>query len=127
MRRAALGLGLLGLTLAGCGQPGATSAEPHGKYAGIGLYTPGRPWTRLVAQTTGDPHAARLVDDQAIIVVQNTATGEVRACGDLTGYCIGMNPWRTDLVSSHLAPVQLTEHEAPMIIAPAPPMKPSGG
>jgi hypothetical protein len=57
--------------------------------------------------------AARTIDDQVIIVVEDTETGEVRACGDLTGYCIGMNPWKKMLGSSQMVPINLTEHMAP--------------
>ena len=86
----------------------------HARYAGIGIYGPGKPWTRMVAaQHAKDTPAAKTIDDQAIIVVVDSITGEVRACGDLTGYCIGMNPWKAPLVSAQIAPINLTEHEKP--------------
>jgi hypothetical protein len=86
----------------------------HGRYVGVGIYGPGRQWTRLVAaQQPGNKAAARPVDDQAIIVVSDTDTGELRACGDLTGYCIGMNPWKQPLAPSQVAPVALTAHMNP--------------
>jgi hypothetical protein len=71
---------------------------------------PGQPWTKLVAAQATNGAAARTADDQAIIVVTDSDTGEVRACGDLSGYCVGMNPWKSALPASQLAPVNLTEH-----------------
>jgi hypothetical protein len=56
------------------------------------------------------PHARRRPspgDDQAIIVVVDSATGEIRSCGDLSGYCIGQNPWKKPLASGQGAPVAL--------------------
>ena len=107
----------LGLALGGCNPIAVTSedqANHHGRYSGVGIYGPSRQWTKLVAtQQAKDPQVAQPIDDQVIIVVQDTATGEVRACGDLTGYCIGMNPWKTALVSSQIAPLKLTEHRKP--------------
>ena len=83
----------------------------HGRYAGIGIYNPGAPWQRMAAaQLAKETPAARTVDDQAIIVVVDGATGEVRGCGDMTGYCIGMNPWKARLTAGQLAPVVLTSH-----------------
>ena len=86
----------------------------HGRYAGVGIYGPEKQWTRMVAaQQAKDTPAARPIDDQVIIVVEDSATGEVRACGDLTGYCIGMNPWKTQLTAGQIAPINLTEHVKP--------------
>jgi hypothetical protein len=83
----------------------------HGRYVGVGIYGPGRQWTRMVAaqQPIGET-PARPVDDQAIIVMSDTDTGELRACGDLTGYCIGMNPWKQPLAPAQVAPIDLTSH-----------------
>jgi hypothetical protein len=86
----------------------------RGRYQGIGIYTPQEAWTKLAAtQQAKDTSAARPIDDQAIIVVVDSVTGEVRACGDLTGYCIGMNPWKSALVAAQVAPINLTEHAKP--------------
>jgi hypothetical protein len=109
--RIALALALAGAGLCACNWRVATNGDHavrHGRYTGIGIYQPLPAWTRLQLQSQpGDPAAARLADDQAIIVVQDTVSGEVRACGDLSGYCIGMNPWKTPLAASQLAPVRL--------------------
>lgn len=67
----------------------------------------------VMAATPTDEAAAKPVDDQAIIVVTDSASGEVRACGDLTGYCIGMNPWKSELVTSQLTPIRMTAHVRP--------------
>jgi hypothetical protein len=106
------------LGLGACHKPAATADAPlaarHGRYVGIGIYTPGTPWTKMVAAgSPQDTPAARAIDDQAIIVVTDSDTGEIRACGDLTGYCIGMNPWNKALVPSQAAPINLTEHVTP--------------
>ncbi|HEY2662093.1 MAG TPA: hypothetical protein VGI79_20405 [Caulobacteraceae bacterium] len=110
-------IALAGLTLGGCKRLSDSAAElgdHHGRYSSVGIYGPSRQWTKLaVVQQAKDPQTAQLIDDQVIIVVQNSATGEVRACGDLTGYCIGMNPWKTALVSAQIAPLKLTEHRPP--------------
>ena len=99
--------------LGGCKKPSPILAElgHHGRYVGVGIYAPSTPWTKLVtAGSPASPSAAKLADDQAIIVVVDSDTGEVRACGDLSGYCVGMNPWRAGLAKAQTAPVDLTEH-----------------
>ncbi|HEX4098495.1 MAG TPA: hypothetical protein VHX64_17340 [Caulobacteraceae bacterium] len=106
---------LAAMALAGCGRSGdllgADHGHTHGRYAGIGIYTPGQPWARMVAaQQAKDSPSARTIDDQAIIVTVDSVTGEVRGCGDLSGYCVGMNPWKTPLAASQQAPIALTGH-----------------
>jgi hypothetical protein len=86
-------------------------AGPTG-YVGVGIYTPSLAWQRLVeasTKTTPDPALARKVDDQVVIVVQNSRTGDIRACGDMTGYCVGMNPWARP--PGQVTPVSLTDHQ----------------
>jgi len=107
---------LSAMALAGCHRMAdrADEAPVHGRYAGVGIYGPGKSWTRLIAaQQKADGPAARTIDDQAIIVMVDSTTGEVRSCGDMTGYCVGMNPWKTALAGAQLAPVDLTEHVKP--------------
>lgn len=99
--------------LAGCKQEESvpTSASTHGRYLGVGIYRPDTQWTRLAAsQDPKDDASARLADDQAIIVVVDSETGEIRSCGDLSGVCIGMNPWTKPLATTQGAPVALTRH-----------------
>jgi hypothetical protein len=78
----------------------------HGRYLGVGIYSPQDAWTKLadVQQPNGKPKTAA---DQAIIVSVDSATGEMRACGDLSGYCVGMNPWNKALTGAQKAPVVL--------------------
>jgi hypothetical protein len=92
----------------------------RGRFAGVGIYQPGPGWDRLTApESSTDPSAAKRVDDQAIIVVVDSRTGEVRACGDLSGYCVGMNPWRNALVKAQMTPVSVTAHAKPDDAQPA--------
>jgi hypothetical protein len=86
----------------------------HGRYTGVGIYTPSVAWTKIAQdQQPRSALAAKLVDDEAIIVVTDSQTGEIRACGDLSGYCVGMNPWQAGLAKSQLAPVSVTQHGNP--------------
>lgn len=113
MRAAMLGLGVVGLVLASCGRvpsPSPSGPRAQGRYAGIGTFDAGRLW----AQTTGapsapDPASARLDDDEHIIVVIDTHTGEVRQCGDHSGFCVTMNPWAAE-GARVLLPAKLGKH-----------------
>jgi len=82
--------------------------DHHARYSGVGIYSPGTSWSRLVGAAAPTSSSAKPVDDQAIIVTVDGETGEVRACGDLSGHCIGMNPWDKPLPASHLVPVELS-------------------
>jgi hypothetical protein len=106
----------------GGGTPNGGDPGAHGRYNGVGIYTPGQLWTKTVQATApGDVAAAKTGDDQAIIVVVDSQTGELRACGDLSGYCVGMNPWKQALAKTQQAPVWLTEHESDIVAAETPP------
>lgn len=78
-----------------------------GHYAGVGVYSPGDPWRRLTGDQPAAQGAARTSDDQAVFVVVDSNTGEIRSCGDLSGYCIGMNPWAKPLAAGHTIPAAL--------------------
>jgi len=106
---------VLGLTscLAACDQgpssPGA-GRKDQGRYSGIGIYEAGRLW----AQTKGAPAAtandtARLEDDEHVIVIVDTHSGEVRQCGDHSGICVAMKPWSNGN-PLFAAPVRLEKH-----------------
>ena len=96
------------------------SDTSRGRYAGVGIYAPGPGWRlQSAGQRPLADRAARLSDDGAVIVVIDSRTGEVRGCGDLSGYCIGMNPWRADLAKPQQAPVDLTEHAKLSVDVPA--------
>jgi hypothetical protein len=108
-----LGFSLLALAaLSACKKADADiSPAARGRFVGVGIFQPGSPWAHLATvPATSDPAAAKLADDQAIIVVTDSTTGEIRACGDLSGYCVGMNPWRAGLTNRQLSPVRLTRH-----------------
>jgi hypothetical protein len=102
--------------LTGCKGPGEPSSaeHDHGRYVGVGIYAPQAQWSKMTAaQQANAAPAARPIDDEAIIVVVDSTTGEVRECGDLSGYCVGYNPWRTPLSPGQTAPVSLTEQVQP--------------
>jgi hypothetical protein len=112
------------LVLSGCGkaiQDADARLTRHGRYVGIGIYPAGQMWSRVVmANTPKHPAAPRLSDDEQVIVVVDTASGEVRQCGNISGYCVGMNPWRGPLPPSQTAPVPVTKH-ADQVVPDAPP------
>jgi len=99
--------------LSGCGQrtgPAVLDGAPHGRYAGIGIFSPGKLWAQIVPadrEAKQDPALAKLADDEAIIVVVDSRTGEVRECGNLSGYCASVQPW-TRAVSG--GPIRLLKH-----------------
>jgi len=131
MRRVWLCFGLLAITvdaasLAGCrGGVGTSLGGAHGRYVGVGIYTPTAEWRALVGN--GQPSsslAARREDDQVILVTADSTTGEMRACGDLSGYCVGFNPWKAPLGALQTAPAPVTAHGlggAPAANAAGPP------
>ena len=112
------------LSLGGCQKKAESPAEaagtlhaPHGKgrYIGVGIYSPSRMWAQIVvadADAPKDPAAALPVEDNEIIVVLDSNTGDLRQCGNLSGACIVMNPWAKPLAASHVAPVLLGKHAA---------------
>ena len=110
-------LGAIVTAPAGCSRADwspLAEADQHGRYVGVGIYGPGKPWTRMVAaQSLNKGAGARPIDDQVVLVVADSRTGEIRACGDLTGYCIGMNPWKQPLLAGRIPPIALTEHVKP--------------
>ena len=104
---AALGAAIL---LSACDDTAGTGGGPHhgGRYVGIGLYAPSALWSRLAGvPRPSNPQAATLDDDNAVIVVVDSQTGEIRQCGNLSGHCIAMNPW-----SGQSAAASLTAHSA---------------
>jgi len=102
--------------LSGCGSAedafSDSGPKSPGRYSGIGTYAAGRLWAQMAGvQAPTDPAAARLEDDEQIIVVVDSHTGEVRRCGDYSGVCVSMNPW-ADQGTRTAAPVKLTKHAA---------------
>jgi hypothetical protein len=99
--------------LSGCGQQAATNSVGHhgGRYLGIGVYQAGALWSRMVAANPpANGPAATVADDEQVIVVVDSNTGEIRQCGNFTGHCIRMNPWENALGQGQAAPVPLEAH-----------------
>ena len=104
---------IVGIVLAGCSQRSPDVNSPHhGRYLGVGIYSPGPLWSKMVADRRGVTASANTRDDEQVIVVVDSDTGEIRQCGNLSGYCVGMNPWRQPLTASQTAPISLTAHAA---------------
>jgi hypothetical protein len=101
-----------GLALGGCGGPVDIAKHgPSGRYAGVGIYMADRTWTKMSdADKVSDKARSTVSDDQVVIVVVDSNTGELRQCGNMSGYCTGMNPWTRPLGASQANPVRLTEH-----------------
>ena len=104
------------VALGGCnkadGSPVAGNAfSPRGHFVGVGIYTPGPMWTQLTrAAASTHPAAANPEDDEQVIVVLDSKTGELRQCGNLSGHCITMNPWSSRLPLAQQSPVTVLKH-----------------
>ena len=84
----------------------------HGRYAGIGVFDAGTMWPLAkIDGKSGDSAAAKLYDDEHVIVVVDSDTGEVRECGDHSGLCFAMNPW-TAAIAGRQLPARLSAHRA---------------
>ncbi len=104
---------LLGLT--GCHKMEGTfdgGSPRHGRYAGIGLFSPGKIWAHLQDDAAKDPAAAKPGDDDAVIVVVDSDTGEIRECGNYSGRCVSMNPWTKAVAPQQRTPVAVDAHAA---------------
>ena len=105
----------IGCLLSGCGDAADFAPSPSktsGRYAGIGTYDTGRLWAEMErSEAPSEPKMATLQDDEHVIVVIDSHTGEVRQCGDYSGFCVTMNPW-TGQGSRTDAPVRLRKHAA---------------
>ena len=94
------------VVLAGCNRSVST-ADESGRYSGVGIYEADKVWKHVQgAPATGETQA-KLKDDSTIIVVIDRQTGELRQCGNHSGFCIAMNPWQG--AASRL-PVKLDAH-----------------
>ncbi|HEX4198913.1 MAG TPA: hypothetical protein VHZ26_15865 [Caulobacteraceae bacterium] len=97
--------------LAGCNGPPPPAAQVthHGRFAGIGIYNAGSVWAKMtVAAPAANAATAQTGDDDQVIVVVDSDTGEIRQCGNYSGYCVGLNPWSKALLASQQAPVAIT-------------------
>lgn len=109
--------GMILLMLAAVGLTGCqkeqfidASSRPDGRYLGVGTYPVGQLWGHMVRKDAAkDLQAATLADDEQIIVTVDSHTGEVRQCGNLSGYCITSNAWTGRAAP---APAVLSKHAA---------------
>ena len=92
-----VGVVVASLLLAGCNKSaevGSVGPKSQGRFAGIGVFDAGRLWSDMtVAHSSTDAATAKIADDEHIIIVLDSHTGEVRQCGDHRGYCVAMDPW----------------------------------
>jgi hypothetical protein len=118
MKPLVLAVAVLCVGLAGCQKKDETPAgrlggggAHKGRYFGLGLYGAGRMWSQLDRavdpKATPNPAAATLKDDEIVLVVVDSATGEIRQCGNLSGYCVRSDPW---IVEAPAAPAALAKH-----------------
>jgi hypothetical protein len=109
---------IVAMSLCACGKRADEAASGsarhgHGRYIGVGLYPAGQMWPQIAgAAPSKDPASAGLKDDEEVIVVLDANTGELRQCGNLSGYCVGMNPSARPLGASQGAPLLLVKHAA---------------
>lgn len=105
---------LAALAVTACQKPeeGVARAGQHkgGRYVAVGIYFAGSMWKHLVRDVAVAKDLAQFDDDEQVIVVMDSVTGEVRQCGALTGHCISLDPWRTALPPTQRAPVALSKH-----------------
>lgn len=59
--------------------------------------------------------SATTADDEHVIVVVDSQSGEVRECGDYSGVCASFNPWTRAIAGQQITPVQLTKHAADLV------------
>lgn len=111
------------MALTGCQMKEEDTATPvvgakvppgaRARFVAVGLYRPDALWTHIVAPAQArespppDPRLPVPDDDSQIVVVLDSATGEVRQCGNLSGRCVAMNPW-----SQTVPPTALLKHAA---------------
>jgi hypothetical protein len=128
MKIVAIVLTVAGAGLAACSGPvrPTTASDAHGRYASAGTYPAGRMWSQMAAAPAPkDAAAARLGDDEQIIVVLDSQTGELRQCGNVSGYCVAMNPWSKPPGAT---PAALAKHADQLDAeAKAKPAQPSAG
>ena len=105
MKRLVL-LSVIAMGLCGCGK-WSSPGVGHGRYQGVGTFPVGRMWAQMNAAAAKDPTAGGLRDDEQIIVVVDSKTGEVRECGNLSGHCISLQPWSGAVPA---APASLAKH-----------------
>lgn len=96
----------LTLALTGCNRSTST-ADDSGRYAGVGIYEADKVWKHVQGAPATGKAQAKPKDDSTVIVVVDRQTGELRQCGNLSGFCIAMNPWQG---AAPRSPVKLDAH-----------------
>ena len=110
--RAALVI-ITGAILASCGRSNPPpDSVTHGRFLGVGVYSAGLLWSKMAVGSVANAATATTADDEHIIVVVDSQTGEVRECGDYSGICASFNPWTKAVAGQQIAPVKLTKHAA---------------
>ncbi len=96
--------------LGGCNAPPPNASEAiHGRYTGIGTYSPGALWSKIGSPRSAEnPQMATTADDEHIIVVVDSQSGEVRECGDYSGICVSLQPWMKAVTKTQTSPVVIT-------------------
>jgi len=98
------------LVVAGCQkfEPAGQGSTARGRYQGIGIATPGERWSKLAdAPKPASGKAADLNDDDYVVFVTDSSTGEIRECGNRSGFCVSIHPWDR---TAPKAPLSLTAH-----------------
>jgi uncharacterized protein YceK len=115
MRAIVIGLIATSALLSGCHKLSdlaeSKSQKSQGRYSGVGIFEAGKLWAQVSvpgSASPADPAQAKLADDDYIIAVVDSQTGEVRQCGNHSGYCVTMKPWASTS-TAHL-PLKLTKH-----------------
>ena len=111
-RFSVVGILMVTALLAGCQERADDQASgQHGRYIGIGTYSVGELWSKMAQQGKSDNAAsATTADDEHVIVVVDSQTGEIRECGDYSGRCVSMKPWTKGIAPEQATPVKLLKH-----------------
>ncbi len=111
--RTAFLIATLAAILASCHSATDSQTSPaHGRYLGVGVFSAGELWSKMAAKAPTNPTVATTADDEHVIVVVDSQTGELRECGDCSGICASFNPWTRPIAGEQTAPVTLTKHAA---------------
>src|ERR1700761_8677283 len=115
MKTLSLATAAVALCLSSCNKPWAADAgdggSAHGRFFGVGIYPVDRMWSQIGGlEASKSPTASHLKDDHEVIVVVDTRTGELRQCGNMSGFCVGMNPWSRPLTQAQSMPLGVLKH-----------------
>jgi hypothetical protein len=112
MRILVTGLLAVSALLSGCQKSADAefgSQKSQGRFSGVGIFDAGKLWAQMaISASPKDPAQANISDDDYVIAVIDSQTGEVRQCGNHSGFCVSMNPWAS--TSPTRLPVKLMKH-----------------